>query len=420
MVKSLQAFTQQVYMKRSRILALTRMGLAICAVLTFSYGCSDRNSSAPEEKPVWEVHFDQAMSALKAKNMDEWDRQAKLVFEEGNRGKMPPQAAMDPEQRKMEQMFWWFPMQDRGETKLYTEALRDLASYYEEQEKFADAERFHRKALDLERAEERNNPKARIRSNTSFLISFLQRRGKIKEALELQKGEIEAAEREAEKWPDQQRKAAVLMTKARAFEIEGKFDKVEDCLNKRVAVYADELSEENLAKLRKANAHANVRESYRTGMFTIDKLNSLQEFYERRKDLAGQERTLQRILEIHQKILPANCDLLTYDWDHLADVYRKQKDYAKEANALEKRVHYYETASGWEALSRAYEKIGKYSEGANALKNCIRLREANNENEDAFWTAHRYTSCANMLEKAGKKEEATQMREQAKKFAQVE
>lgn len=373
----------------------------------------------PEQKPAWETHFDLAIQALNAKNYAEWDREANLVFEEGNHGKMPPQAAMDPEQRAIEQVLWFVPMPDRGETKTYTEALGDLARYYEEQKKLDEAERFYRKVLELEIAEKKANPKSSIYTHPSTLISFLQRRGKIKEALELQKLEIEEAEREAAKWPDQQRKAQVLMMKAKAFEIESKFAEAEDCLKKRVEVYANELSEENLARLRKENAKANIREGSRAGMFTLDRLNDLQEFYERRNDLAGQERTLKQVLSIHEKTLPENCNLLTYDWDTLADLYRKQKNYAKEVDALKQQIHFFEKADSWEQLSRAYEKLNKYDEAADALKKCIKLRESSPKSESSFWEASRYKSLAKLLDKSGKSEEAAQAREQAKKIEQT-
>ena len=50
-------------MKNSPILALILAGLAVCALLTFVF-FSLASSSYPERKPVWEVHFNQAINAL--------------------------------------------------------------------------------------------------------------------------------------------------------------------------------------------------------------------------------------------------------------------------------------------------------------------------------------------------------------------
>lgn len=402
-------------MKKLRLIALVVSALCICAVLVSVLLASSRPSE-PEQKPAWEQHFDAAIKALNRNNFAEWDREANLVLQESNSGKMPPQAAMDPEQRRVEQMFWFIPMQDRGETKPYTEALRDIARYYEEQKRLDDAERFQRKALELEIAEKKGNPKKTIYPGTSAMISFLQRRGKIKEALEFQKVEIEEAEKEADKWPDQQRKAAVLMAKAKAFEIERKYDRAEDCMKERVELYSNELSEENIARLRKENEKASLRESYKAGMFTLDKLNDLHEFYKLTNNFEGQESTLKQVLSIHEKILPKNCDLLTYDWEHLAGLYQYHKDYEKEAEALKQMIRFHETADAWMALSRALDGAGKYDEAIEAQKTNIRLHESSSKKEDPFWTAARYKDLAKLLDKTGKKDEAAQAREQAQKI----
>ncbi|MBX9689479.1 MAG: tetratricopeptide repeat protein [Candidatus Obscuribacterales bacterium] len=404
-------------MNKSRIVALMFVAFAACAALIFSY-FSISSSQQPEQKPAWEIHYNEAMKALEENDLAEWNRQTNLVFEEGKNGKMPPQAAIPQEQKLMERLLWFIPMQDRGESMKYTEALDQLAGNYKRQKDFKNAERFYRKSMELGIAEAKSKKSDHIYPFTTTLISFLQEQGRDKEALELKKIGIEEAEQEAKKWPDAQRKSEVLRMKAEYFEIEGKFEQAEDCMKKRVELYNYELSEEQIAESKKRNENASYKNmSYSN--FTLDRLNDLNRFYERRKDYEGQERTLKKILSIRELILPNKCELLSADWNNLADLYRKQNAYPKEAEALKKSIQLFETASTWEKLARACERLGKYNEAADALKASIKLREIEKEPESPYWTAVSYNKCATMLEKSGRKDEAEQMREQAKKITQT-
>jgi tetratricopeptide (TPR) repeat protein len=370
----------------------------------------------PPKVPDWVKHYETAEKAWLENNVEEWDRQAKLVLKDSDQysGKMPPQAPMSAEQAQIESALWFFPMQDRGETMKYTEALANLAINYRHYKKWDDAVAFHRRIFDLEQAEWRAHPKTARMPDPSMLVTILHESGKKKEAIELQKDVIANAEFAAAQKPGYtELQTVVLMQRAKYFELQEKISEAEGCWMQFVDMYKSELTDENLAKVKRANANANLREGYTENLFSFRPLEGLAEFYARHKNAAGEERALLKILSLRQAIVPDNYPGLYRDWGNLSTFYEKHRKYDEAAKTILQRMKCQEKANCWERLANAYLKQGKFDEASSAILKSIDLHQTGDENRDKGHIASLYFWNSTVLQKAGKQQESKLAKEKA-------
>lgn len=376
--------------------------------------------SYPGEQPDWMKYYAAAEKIPYYERFDEWDRQAKLVLEEFKNygGQMPPAEKMSWEMNLIETLLWFVPMQDRGETMTYAEGLRSLASNYKSQKKLDDAELFYRKALELQIAEQRANPKRARYPDPSELIELLKSRGKDKEALELQQKEAEIAQAIAAQHPtDPNYQAGLLITQAKTLEMQGKFEEAEIKWKKYVDLDKYELEPEYIAQVKKDN-QGSVGEGMSYGLNILGKMERLAEFYERTKNYDAQEKTLLKRISIRQSSLPEKCHLLATDWDELARVYESHKKYDQAAKAILESIGVHNKEDRWEKLATIYLQDQKCPQAIQAMSQSIILIESGKlEPVDKHSLAGSYVRYAKILEKAGKKLEALKAREKAQQLA---
>jgi tetratricopeptide (TPR) repeat protein len=274
-----------------KITPLTAVILVILFLLIVLPFINASNQSGGQ--PVWFKAYESAREAALAENDAERERQVNLVYEESSRygGAMPPAEKMDFNRSLMENLLWFVPMQDRGVTTTYTQALRSLASSFENENRWDDAERFLRKAYELELAEKRIHPKSRIRPDTSELVNLLFKRGKRAEALKLQwEGIAELEAVAAEHGNSGYYLEPVLYQKAKVFEMEGKVDDAETCMKRIVEYYNYEINDKSLAELKKYNAKSEPAREGTCSLNMISRLENLADFYKRHDNHTGKSR----------------------------------------------------------------------------------------------------------------------------------
>ncbi len=406
------------YRMKNHLATKARVALVSAGVLGLIAGCSNSKTAVP---PAWVEHYQAALKI--PNNSAEWNREAKLVFDDSKNygGKMPPQEPMSKDQQFTESLFFWFPMQDRGETLTYTEALRNLGSRYKDDKQWGDAERYYRAAIDLEVADKAANPKSARNPDYASLIDLLKLSGKSKEAVELQKIEIAKAEVQTTKYPDSpDAQEAVLREKAKVAELEEKFDQAESCWKKIVDLRKDELGAENVAQIKMSNAKYDGRSGAPTGLFTISKLDELARYYRRRDNYKAEEETLAKSLALQQSIYPDHSPALASYWDNLASLYETHKQYEQAEKALYESIRCVMSASRLRQLAQIYEKDHKYDQAATTMLQSITVLENDAEKrkqsdyvKDVAWNYFQYSK---ILKKAGSDAESKLAEEKARKL----
>ncbi|MBS1956408.1 MAG: tetratricopeptide repeat protein [Cyanobacteria bacterium SZAS-4] len=395
-----------------------RIALVPLLAVSFMSGCSSLKTTPP---PAWVEHYHAAEEI--SKNTAEWNREAQLVLDDSKNygGKMPPPEPMSVDQALIENALFWFPMQDRGETLTYTEALRQLGSRYQYDKQWQEAERFYRAAIALEVAAKSANPKSARDPDYSGLIDLLKLSGKTKEAVELQKMNIAKAEAQTAKYPTSpDAQEALLREKAKVAELEEKFDDAESCWKKIVDLRKDELSVENIARLKNLNSKYDGHSGAPHGMFNLDKLEALSEYYERRKNYKAQEATLAKSLALRQSIYPEHCPALASYWERLARLYERHQQYEQAEKSLYEGIRCLTSAGSLSELARIYEKDHKYDQAATTMLQSITVLENDSEKrkqsdfaKDVAWN---YLSYSKLLKKAGLDAEAKVAEEKAHKL----
>lgn len=368
----------------------------------------------PVKVPVWVKHYEDA-EKLNGDFRDndtfsKWDRQAKLVLNDALEygGKMPPPEPMSAADAAFENALWFVPMQDRGYTMKYTEALGNLAIHYRNWEKWDDAELFHRKILELEQAEWRAKPHAAKRPDPSILIGILNKNGKEKEAEALQVQLVNDLESAAAKDPDPALKKAALRSRAEQFEMQGKISDAERCWIQMLDTYKTSWTDAQLAETKRENA----KFEWCLGPAGAEVLQSAAEFYNRNNNAAGEERILVKALSLHKAILPDNHEKLKSDFDNLAKFYERQNEYDKAAKIIIERMKCVEDADVWQRLANAYEMQGKYEDASNCIVKSIALEYKEKSWDTSIAALYRWN--AEVLQKAGKQEESVRSMEKAK------
>lgn len=369
----------------------------------------------PGPEPDWVAHYDAASRINVSENFSEFDRQAKLVLADAGRygGKLPPQRNMSQEQKLFEATYFFVPfMQDRGETFSYFEALNELAKEYKRIKKWDDAELFYRKTMELGVAEEkRKNPRANPQPDYTHLISLMEESGRTEEAIRLQKEKLKSLEAYAAQFPDAPQYQSVLLEgQAKAFEMEGKFDEQESCLQKIVDLYKFELTPTNLAEKRIENARN--PQYVNASLMNFQLLEPLESFYVKRGNYSGQEEVLLKKLSLSKAILPDNSKHLADDWEALERFYEQHGKYSQAEHALLEVLRLRgEKPGDRERLARVYENEGKHEQALDAMKSEIKGQETVCKDKNDL--ANCYMRYVVLLERLGKGSEAAQAKMRA-------
>lgn len=395
-----------------------RIALVPVVAIGLIAGCSSSKTAPP---PAWVEHYE--ASAKISKNSAEWDREAKLVLEDSKNygGKMPPPEPMDKDQAFIENILFWFPLQDRGETLTYTQALHHLASRYQNDKRWQDAERFYRASIALEVAEKAANPQSARDPDYDSLIDLLKLSGKTKEAVELQKMKIAKAEKQIAKYPTSpDAQEEVFRQKAKVAELEEKFDEAESCWKNIVDLRKDELTAQNIARIKESNAKYDGYSGAANGMFNLDKLDQLSRYYQRRNNYKAEEETLAKSLSLRQSIYPDHCPALASYWEDLASLYDRHQQYNQAEKALYESIRCRMSADTLSKLSQIYEKDHKYDQAATTMLQSITVLENDSEKrkesdfaKDVAWNYFKYSR---LLKKAGVDGDAKLAREKALKL----
>ena len=336
-------------------------------------------SAYPGEQPAWYNAYEAADKASTAGDRAEWNRQAQIVFADSNNynGAMPPAEKMDWGLNLVEHALWWFPMQDRGVTTTYSEALRNLARRFDSDLRLDEAEKFLRKAYELEVAESKVHPKARRSPHSDELIALLEKVGKKDEAKKIQHAELAAYEaRASENAADPNYRLGLLYRKAEVFERDGEIKDAEKCYKDIIDYYKDELTDDHLDQLKQTNNKGEPAGQGSYGLNVFTTLERLTEFYRRNKNLEGEEKTLARIAELRQATVWDCSPTIADDFDHLAVAYRKHKKYDLAEKAMKQsiavlvsnklRPNKSDTASGYIRLADILDLDGKKAEALKA------------------------------------------------------
>lgn len=399
----------------SAIVKTLSNAMCICLALTIS-ACGNGTS---KNAPGWVSHYQAAEQLWMKQDLANWDREAKLVLADSNHygGSMPPAEPISSEQKILDTATANLPVQDRGETTTYSEALRDLGRHYRQNDEWEDAEKFYRKAYELEVATEQSNPKIQGNSkpNSSDLIEVLEHLGKTKDALDLENDAAKRAEKiYAEHNKEEYYLSDVYRHKAKAFEIDGKLKDAEDNWKKLLNLHSKDVDPANLAEIREVNSKVTAKTGGGRSPNILRELENLAEFYHRSKNSDGEEKTRLKILSIQQDIWPKDSRYLETPLEKVVSYYELKNRYDLAQKYLEDLTICRNESWNWERLSTALAEQKKYDQAIDAMKKAVSIMEAKNVTDN---TASIYIRYSKLLMNAGKREQGKALRAKARELA---
>ena len=369
-------------------------------------------SCYPGEQPSWYQKYEELESLNENVDSPRWRQLAGEILQESAKG-MPPAKRQSWSQRVCERFFFWFPLQDSGETTTYGDILRELASAYVKHGDLDMAEDLLRRAVELETADHLLHPLATIRVNRTDLIDLLLRRGKLSEAIALQDVKVKDCQIEASKYAkDQNLQTTLLMEEAKLFEMQKKFPEAENCLKKLIFSQKEEVAEYNLTRVKKENEKAPKGVSY--SLNTYRWLDLLSEFYARRRNYDLQEAVLLRKLSLQEATFPENDARMAKNYENMATNYFKYENYERATRFLLKSLRCQESEERWKRISLIYKKQKRYDAAIKAMARCVELNEKSETAANRIKMLIIYSEYAKLLDEAGKTEQAKIYQQKAK------
>lgn len=124
--------------------------------------------------------------------------------------------------------------------------------------------------------------------------------------------------------------------------------------------------------------------------------------------------TLLKNLSDQEAALPKNSPKLETALEKVASYFELENRYDLAEKYLQQLTECVNSYGNWERLSLAYAEQGKFDQAIEAIKHSVALIEAKNNSDN---TAAVYIRYANLLERAGRKDEAAPLRAKAKELA---
>ena len=362
-------------------------------------------SCYPGEQPLWGQKYEELTGLGCGPESPTWRNLAGEILLYGKHSEiMPPPRKMTWSQKVFEKLFSWVPMQDCGETLTYGQALREIADSYWRINDLDEAEQYLRLAVQLETAEQLRHPEARQKIGRAELVALLKQMGNLKEAAIFQKQSVEDALRSAEKYKwDENLEAVAWTEKAKYYELLEDTKDEEACWKKLVSLHEEELSKQNLARVKAENMTAGAGVSY--GLNICRWLDLLAGFYERHKDYRKQELVLLRKLASQEATFPDRDPRMGANFEAMADFYEKQENYKRAAECIMQSLRCRESPQIYERLALLYEKQKDYEAALKAMLKCVEMTEASTDKPSDGSCTVVYLRYAKMLERAGKVEE---------------
>lgn len=373
-------------------------------------------SCYPGEQPAWCNKFQELMRISGGVNSPRWRQLAGEILQESYNydGKLPPPWKPLWAEKVLTGIFWWVPFADPSEILPYKQALREIANSYLLKDQYREAERFLRRAVEVEETEQVLHPEYRISVDRSELIEVLARNGKLSEAAAFQSKCVDDAQKRAEMFDDNETLKTSLWTeKAKYFQLKGDIEAEEQCWRKIVGLYESETSKENLSRVLNENKNNDL--TVRSDLKVFPWLDKLADFYGRHKLYVKQENVLLKKLGLQEATFPVRDPRLCQNYEDMAEFYSQKANYKRAAECLLKSLRCQESNETYEKLALAYEKQKNFQNALAAMLKSVKITESMDCSPSDGSSARAYLSYAKLLERAGKTEEAKRWRARAAK-----